>query len=326
MIVTVTFTPEVELTFNVSDFHQGEKNRASASKKSFSGFGLNVSRIAGALGCDTVATGFIAGKNGRYIKDSLDSLQIDYDFTEVPGQVGTSIKIVQPNAPHTIIRESGLRVSYDDFCRLKERVLSYAGKKDAVFFLGNRLPEFMDYDMYADLCASIADAGCQFLMKPKNEKVASLLSTRPTTLFLTIRDLVEITGLHVSDSASVYEAAMQLIEHGAVSVMVSLGADGALYCSQLYAARLCAPGQYDYDRLVSGDVCVSAFACAMSKNMANDIAASYALAAAAACSNYDEHSIAPMSDIAYIFRAMEIEQLCSSSAYAGCGASKSKFE
>ena len=95
MIITVTLSPEIERKIFLSDFCVGQDNNAIKSTKTFGGGGLSASRIIKALGGETTAIGFIAGKNGRFIKDSLEILQIERDFTEVPGQLRTITKIIK---------------------------------------------------------------------------------------------------------------------------------------------------------------------------------------------------------------------------------------
>lgn len=310
MVITITLTPEIERQLVVSELRTGEENSVRKSTKTFVGAGLNASKIIKAFGGETTAIGFIAGQNGRFIKDGLGLLQIEHDFTEVPGQVAVNTKIIPENGRSTYIREPSFVVSYDDYHRLRDKALKYANN-DAIFIIGGNIPQYMNLSMYCALCRDLSDAGARILISAPTDIIKEAVPSGPVTVCFTARQLTDFSGLApTDDSRELYIAALSVMERGAASVTVSLGNEGLLYCSQLYAAQISAPGENDYDKIISSEVYIPVFACALARGMENDIAACYAAAASVACQNTGK-TVASISEVTYLFGAMELNQLCS---------------
>ena len=74
MIKTVTLNPAVDKTGEINDFKVGEVNRISSVRLDAGGKGINVAKTIKALGGSSIATGFLAGRNGNYIKDCLNGM------------------------------------------------------------------------------------------------------------------------------------------------------------------------------------------------------------------------------------------------------------
>ena len=115
MIVTFTMNPAIDRTLLIPDFEPGKVNHVGITITDAGGNGVNVCRALKIMGTDSMTCGFIAGKNGRFIKDTLSSLNIPYDFVDVPGETRINIKIVDRNGLHTDINESGFEINETDF-------------------------------------------------------------------------------------------------------------------------------------------------------------------------------------------------------------------
>ena len=93
MITTVTLNPAVDKTIEVENFGIGKVNRISTIRLDAGGKGINVSKVIQGLKGKSRAVGLLAGSNGSFIKNYLDSIGIENDFTETEGETRTNIKI-----------------------------------------------------------------------------------------------------------------------------------------------------------------------------------------------------------------------------------------
>ena len=142
MIVTFTMNPAIDRTLLIPDFEPGKVNHVGITITDAGGNGVNVCRALKIMGTDSMTCGFIAGKNGRFIKDYLSSLNIPYDFVDVPGETRINIKIVDRNGLHTDINESGFEINETDFNRLKERLTQYVRRDNSIVLCGSTPPNF----------------------------------------------------------------------------------------------------------------------------------------------------------------------------------------
>ena len=85
MIYTVTFSPAIDYVVDLTKFEIGEINRTVQEQAFPGGKGINVSLVLANLGKSSVATGFLGGFTGDFIKKELAKRQISSGFIEVNG-------------------------------------------------------------------------------------------------------------------------------------------------------------------------------------------------------------------------------------------------
>jgi len=128
MIATVTLNPALDKTMAIRGFAIGGTNRASIEQIDAGGKGINVAKAARQLGCPVMALGFLAGANGRWIADALESMGIPCDFEWVPGETRVNLKIKDPlTGTETEINEPGFQVGADNLESLKRKIEEQAG-------------------------------------------------------------------------------------------------------------------------------------------------------------------------------------------------------
>lgn len=80
MILSVILNPFVEEKANLKKFQLGGKNQLEIISKKPGGRGINAARYIKKLGGNVSVLSIIGGKNGEFIKDSLENEKIDFDF------------------------------------------------------------------------------------------------------------------------------------------------------------------------------------------------------------------------------------------------------
>ncbi len=93
MIYTITFNAAIDLVLQVTDYKSGMLNRSLRENYIVGGKGINVSVILQRLGYDNIATGFLGGFTGDYIKSELAKENIQTNFIEVDGITRINIKL-----------------------------------------------------------------------------------------------------------------------------------------------------------------------------------------------------------------------------------------
>ena len=84
MIITITLNAALDRTLRIEHpLVVGKLNRSTSSHLEPGGKGINVSRAVKALGGNSIALGFTAGTNGRFMKDMLTAADIHHDFVDV---------------------------------------------------------------------------------------------------------------------------------------------------------------------------------------------------------------------------------------------------
>ena len=90
MIITVTLNPAIDKTAHVEKMIPNGLNRLNNIILDVGGKGINVSKAIKELGGKSICTGFVAGSNGKWIEDKLDSLGLEYKFRHVDSYIFVS--------------------------------------------------------------------------------------------------------------------------------------------------------------------------------------------------------------------------------------------
>ena len=242
MIRTVTLNPAVDRTATIERFSIDAVNRVSSSRLDAGGKGINVSKAIRGLGGQSIAYGFLGGAAGRFIRSYLDEQDIPHRFVEVEGETRTNLKIVDPVlGTHTDVNESGPRVDSTEVRRLEDELFAGAGPDDVLVFSGSVCPG-VDPGIYASWIARARAIGAASVLDADGEALRLGSAAGPTIVKPNLDELERLVGTSLSvggvvDVSAVVVAARGLIALGASIVVVSLGADGALFADGAQAIR-----------------------------------------------------------------------------------------
>lgn len=283
MIKTVTLNPAVDKTVEINDFKVGEVNRISSIRLDAGGKGINVSKTIKALDGSSIATGFLAGRNGDYIKDCLNQMEVFNDFLFVKGETRTNLKVVDRRSQtNTDINEPGLiEVTEEDLRGLEHRIFSDMSKDD-ILILSGSVPSNTPVGIYREWTERANKSGIRVLLDAERELLREGIKARPYLVKPNIEELESLLSRKLNDMDEIVSAGRSLLDMGIEMVVISLGADGAVFFHgehPIYSEGL----KVDVKSTVgAGDAMVAAFAFAISRDYPFEKAAALSVAAGTA--------------------------------------------
>ena len=118
MIYTCTLNPAIDYRLLVSNFEVGKLNRSSSSIFMAGGKSINVSIVLNELNTKNIATGFLGGFTGQYLKQYLiENLKLETNFIEVSGFTRINVKLLS-NDIETEINQESPNIEDKDFQKL----------------------------------------------------------------------------------------------------------------------------------------------------------------------------------------------------------------
>lgn len=226
-IATVTLNPAIDLTLHVPALRLGAVNRVGASRTNAGGKGINVASLLADAGFAVTATGWLGDANAAIFEQLFARKQIRDALVRLSGETRTSVKLVDADAAQTTdLNGVGPAPSADDVAALVERVETLAGQNDWVVLAGS-LPPGTPTAIYADLVRLCLRRGARVALDTSGEPLALGLAARPTLVKPNHAELAELRG----DAADIRAAARELLASGIDEVVVSLGAEGALFAT-----------------------------------------------------------------------------------------------
>lgn len=277
MIYTVTLNPSIDCVMTADGFAEGATNRASAEELFFGGKGINVSRALARLGTPSVALGFAAGFTGEAIVASLaEEPLITPDFIMLREGV-SRVNVKLRAGAETEINAPGPCVAPDEAEAFLRR-LDALGEGDTLVLSGS-LPAGLPADFYARALESVSARGVRAAVDTHGAALTACLPFRPFLIKPNRAEAEEIFGA----GADPAHCAKELREAGARNVLLSLGADGAVFAGEDGAvvslpAEHCAEGAFTVG---AGDAMVAGFLAGYERGCAEAMKQAMACAASA---------------------------------------------
>jgi len=265
MITTVTLNPAVDKTIEIDDFQIGEVNRISSMRLDAGGKGINVSKVIQSLGGSSRAVGIIAGTSGDFIKNYLDSIKIENNFTTIDGKTRTNIKIVDKvNHTNTDVNETGPQVSNEDLNNVCENFCSNINQNSVVIFSGS-IPKNVDSNIYNVWIKKVNEKQAKCILDADGDLFKNGIKAGPYLIKPNIHELEEFFGQKIKNKMDAVKLSRQLFDYNVKIIVVSLGEEGALFIKRDLAILACGVKVEVKSTVGAGDSMVGALALAIDK-------------------------------------------------------------
>ncbi|BBZ31057.1 1-phosphofructokinase [Mycolicibacterium madagascariense] len=239
MIVTVTPNPSIDRTVALgTPLVRGAVHRVTSATGEPGGKGVNVARALALAGVDTVAV-LPAGEADPMLV-ALSAAGVAYRTVPSGGAVRTNLTITEADGTTTKLNEPGAPLDASALQALTRTVLEYAETASWIVLSGS-LPPGVPDRWYADVVAQLATAPCRVAVdtseRPLDALAAAFGDAAPDVIKPNAEELAGLVGaspaeLEVAaaegDPTPVVAAASQLVERGIRTVLVTLGAAGAV--------------------------------------------------------------------------------------------------
>jgi 1-phosphofructokinase len=239
MIVTVTPNPSIDRTVALGTMlSRGAVHRVTSATNEPGGKGVNVARALTLAGLDAVAV--LPASDADPIVAALRASGVSFQCVPISGTVRTNLAITESDGTTTKLNEPGAHLDEAALAALTRTVLERAERAAWVVLSGSLPPGVPDH-WYADVVARLASAPCQVAVDTSERPLDALASAfgraAPDVIKPNAEELAGLVGAspdELEDAAAqgdpvpVVAAATTLIERGANTVLVTLGAAGAV--------------------------------------------------------------------------------------------------
>jgi 1-phosphofructokinase len=226
-LVTLTLNPSLDRSIEVDRLDRGAVIRAASARLDPGGKGVNVSRALLANGYPSRAVVPCGGEEGNQLVRLLVAEGVDLVAVPISGRTRSNVTIVEPDGTVTKINEPGAPLTAAEFETVAEAVLAATEPGGWVVGCG-RLPPYLPADVYARLCRRCAAAGIRVAVDTSGPALLAAVDAGPAVVKPNREELAEAAGGAIDSIQDVVDAAMWLRAKGAATVLVSLGADGAV--------------------------------------------------------------------------------------------------
>lgn len=309
MIYTITLNPSIDLYVGLDQIELGEKNYVKSERTLPGGKALNVSRVLSSLRIPTIATGFVGGFQGQFIKDWLQKENITTDFVEMKGVNRTNV-VIYEDERETAIHFPGPNITSEEVDELLY-YLARVREGDTIIFGGSVPPmqENMDEDIY-DRLLSVANAnGADFVADVPSQYLINMVEKKPLLIKPNGYDISKIFGVEIKNKLDYIPYGKKLLEMGAKNVIISYGANGSMLFSgdKVYESNQIDDGREIISTVACRDAMIAGFLANIAKD--NNPIEAYRMAVAAASATARVLDLPDRDLIIEMLDYVEIEEL-----------------
>jgi 1-phosphofructokinase len=239
MIVTVTPNPSIDRTITLPGaLVRGAVHRVSSVTDEPGGKGVNVARALGLAGLDALAV--LPAAEADPMLSALRAGGVPYATVPIRGAVRTNVAVTERDGTTTKLNEPGAALDAEALSALTRTVIEAAQRAEWIVMSGS-LPPGVPANWYADVVAELAGRNCRVAVDTSDAPLSALAASfgraAPDLIKPNAEELAGLTGASgpeleeaaaAGDPMPVITAARQLVERGARTILVTLGAAGAV--------------------------------------------------------------------------------------------------
>lgn len=281
-IVTLCMNPALDITTDTEVVRPTNKLRCAAARHDPGGGGINVARVAQALGAKSVAVFPAGGPAGEVVNSLLAAESIAVQRVAIGGWTRESFTVNESStaAQYRFVLP-GPELTAAEQTECIRQLRSAVGSARIVVASGSLPPGVPDdfYQQVADVCA---DLEVKLLLDASGGGLKHVTSgaylIKPS-----LRELSEHVGRELLSEAEQFSAARELVDRGAAEcVLVSLGAEGALLVTATAGLRYEPVRVPPGSSVGAGDAMVAGVAVGLTRGWALSEAVRLGIAAGAA--------------------------------------------
>ena len=259
MIICLGTTPAVQRVMVFKKLELGEVNRAVEVHQDVAGKSVNVAKVLAALQKPVMATGFVGGERGEFIRGQLDRRGIKHDFVRVGPQTRLCVTILDQGTETIteLVEESqGVEESaWDELLAIVSKLSRAQMLILSGTLAGGARPAFYRECIESTQLPAIVDTQGQVLLES--------LKARPLVAKPNRKELGVALGLTIDTDSSLQSAMIELVERGAKNAVITMGTEGAMAFDGREFSYIASPKVEAVNSVGSGDAFTAGLAAAL---------------------------------------------------------------
>ena len=253
MILCIGTTPAAQRVMVFRQLTLDAVNRAVTTLDGAAGKSVNVAKVLKALGEHPVATGFLGGDRGEYIRALLEARGIELEFVTVTSRTRQCITLLDLCAgTHTELVEESQPVAATEYEALM-RIIRRRTRGCRAVVMSGTLTLGGPADLYYQGTQLAHEAGAISVVDAQGAALIEALRARPGLVKPNRPELAATVRRELIDEAAVMSAMRELGDRGAQRVVVTAGKDPALAFDGQNFYRIRAPRIDANNPIGSGD-------------------------------------------------------------------------
>ena len=284
MITTVTINPAIDRNVSADRLVFEDRAYILARSESAGGRGINASCVLNSFGAKTLAIATCGGKNGEIFEKLLRAYGFPIELVSIKQEIRTNLTISDKHGLTVKLNELGPAIEQAELDRLEEVVRANLSKTTYLMLCGS-LPPGVPSHFYCRLIEAAKANNVPTLIDTDGDALHHALEANPTVVSPNQQEAERLLNRALITRTHFHEAAVRILGMGAQTVVLSLGARGAVGADGNKLIEAVPPRIDAVCPIGAGDAMAAAFVWAMheKKDFADALRWGVAAGTAATC-------------------------------------------
>src|ERR1700690_10228 len=275
-ILCISANPALDRRLRFQSLAVGRVNRAKAVQAFAGGKAAHVAMTSHALGARAVWLGFLGGSVGDEVARKLRELQIELVRIHTQRSTRMNLELIEDSLRITEVLEPGELVAPGELLAMRRALTARLRNKwrCAPVVISGSLPRGVSVGFYRSLIAAAQSTGSPTFLDTSGDALRCCLSSHPGFVKPNREEAEGLLGQKLKTQSSIVDAARELINRGAGSAAISLGAKGLFWFEHkngpVWFAR--PPRVNSVSTVGCGDATVAGFAVAAARSLNGEAA------------------------------------------------------
>jgi len=305
LIVTVTANPAIDQIFITDRLAFDDRSYLRERAEAPGGRGINASRVLHRLGARTLAIAPCGGPTGRRFEAYLKDLGFAFELVRIQKPIRTNRAITDAHGLTVKLDEPGPVLEPDEVKQLEEAVLRRLPEAEWVLLCGS-LPPGVPDGFYGRLIREAARAGVRTLLDADGAPLIEGLEAHPSVVAPNQMEAERLLDRSLILRSHFHEAALQIQEMGADTVILSLGGRGSVLAHDGSVTEVVPPRVEALCPIGAGDALNAAFVWAVTNGSDVVEAARWGVAAGTASAKLPGLEFAGLEQIREVYAEVEV--------------------
>jgi 1-phosphofructokinase family hexose kinase len=309
LILTLTLNPAIDRNVTVDKLVFEDRAYILSTEEAAGGRGINASRVISSFGGKTLAIATCGGRNGRRLEEFLIDSSFPVELVRIKNDIRVNFTIADRQGLAVKLNELGPPMSTAELARLERAVKARLPGNEWLMLCGS-LPPGVPVNIYERLVGMAQMFNVRTLVDTDGDPLQSALEAKPAVVTPNQQEAERLLGRVLLTKAHFLEAADRIRAMGAQSVVLSLGARGAI--GAMSSGRLVEVTPPRIDALCpigAGDALAAAFVWSMGRKDDFVEALKWGVAAGTASARLPGVTFASLEQTREVYKKVEVRNV-----------------
>jgi 1-phosphofructokinase family hexose kinase len=305
LILTLTLNPAIDRNVTADRLVFEDRAYIMSTNESAGGRGINASRVIHSFGGHTLAILASGGKSGKQFEELVRAYGFPVEIAPIRNEIRNNLTITDKQGLTVKLNEAGPVIDKRELDALEKTTLRQLEKASWLMLCGS-VPPGVPADFYGRLIEAARKKKVRTILDTDGDTLQVGIESKPTVVHANQQEAERLLNAALLTRAHHLDAARKLRAMGPGSVVLSLGARGAVGASEKGMVEALPPRVDAVCPIGAGDALAAAFTWAMERGSRFEDALRWGVAAGTASAKLPGVSFASLPETEEVYKFVEL--------------------